>query len=61
MYKRDFSGIVFKKISHPFTRTPMLNGENKMTDITTENQTTKRISKNIAKRKRAYVIYTVLT
>jgi len=52
------------KQTHPLARTPLLNGENKMTDITTENRTTKRISKNIAKRERnnrAYAIYAVLT
>ena len=51
------------KQTHPLTRTPMLNGENKMTDITTENRTTKSISKDISKRERnnrAYAIYAVL-
>jgi len=51
------------KQTHPLTRTPMLNGENKMTDITTENRTTKRIFKDITKRKRnnrAYALYAVL-
>ena len=51
------------KQTHPLTRTPMLNGENKMTDITTENRTTKRIFKDITKRKRnnhAYALYVVL-
>ena len=41
----------------------MLNGENKVTDITIENRTTKRISKDITKRKRnnrAYAIFAVL-
>ena len=51
------------KQTHPLRRTPMLNGENKMTDITTENRTTKSISKDISKRERnnrAYAIYAVL-
>ena len=41
----------------------MLNGESRTTDTTTENRTTKRISKDITKRKRSnlvYVIYAVL-
>ena len=44
-------------------RLEMLNGESRRTDITTENRTTKRISKNITKRKRnnrAYAIFAVL-
>ena len=46
------------------TRTPMLNGESRRTDTTTENRTTKSTSKNITKRKRnnrAYAIHAVLT
>ena len=42
----------------------MLNGESRTTDTTTENRTTKRISKDITKRKRnnrVYAIYAVLT
>ena len=38
------------KQTHQLTKTPMLNGENKMTDITTQNRTTKSISKDITKR-----------
>ena len=52
------------KQTHPLTRTPMLNGESRRTDTTTENRTTKSISKDITKRKRnnrAYAIYAVLT
>ena len=59
-----FLGKKATKQTHLLTRTLMLNGENKMTDITTENRTTKHISKDITKRKRnnrAYVIYAVLT
>ena len=40
------------KQTHPLTRTPMLNGESRRTDTTTENRTTKSISKDITKRKR---------
>ena len=48
---------------HLLTRTLILNGESRRTDITTKNRTTKRIFKNTTKRKRnnrAYVIHTVL-
>ena len=40
------------------------NGESRTTDITTENRTTKSISKDITKRERnnsAYAIYAVLS
>ena len=43
--------------------TEMLNGESRTTDTTTENRTTKSISKDITKRKRnncVYAIYAVL-
>ena len=42
----------------------MMNGKSRTTDITTENRTTKSISKDITKRKRnnrVYAIYAVLT
>ena len=45
-------------------RLEMLNGESRTTDITTENRTTKSISKDITKREqnnRAYAIHAVLT
>ena len=45
-------------------RLEMLNGESRRTDTTTENRTTKSISKDITKRERnnrAYAIYAVLT
>ena len=51
------------KQTHALTRTPMLNGENKMTDTTTGNRTTKSTSKNITKRERnnrVYAIYAAL-
>ena len=44
-------------------RLEMLNGESRTTDTTTENRTTKSISKDITKRERnnrAYAIYAVL-
>ena len=54
---------VIKQV-HLVKRLEMLNGESRTTDTTTENRTTKRISKDITKRKRnnrAYAIYAVLT
>ena len=45
-------------------RLEMLNGESRTTDTTTENRTTKSISKDITKRERnnrAYAIYAVLS
>ena len=39
--------------------TPMLNGESRTTDTTTENRTTKRISKDITKRKRNNRVYAI--
>ena len=53
---------VIKEV-HLLIMLKMLNGESRTTDITTENRKTKRISKNITKRKRhdvAYVIYAAL-
>ena len=54
---------IIKQIHH--SKSPQNpNGESRMTDITTENRTTKRISRDITKRKRSnlvYAIYAVLT
>ena len=49
---------VLKQV-HLVKKLKVLSGENKMTDITTENRTTKSISKHITKRKRNNRVYAI--